>query len=79
MDTRILVTTYFCGHLNVGQESKTPATIWEGFKKQISTQVDDFKYENSYHSCTDCEEKKKRDSQFERDPSIFSFLLPEPR
>jgi hypothetical protein len=78
MDTRILVTTYFCGHLNVCQESTTPATIWEGFKKQTSTQVDDFKYENSYHSCTECEEKK-RDSQFARDPSNFLFLLPEQR
>jgi hypothetical protein len=79
MDTRMVVTTYSCGHALVGEEDMPPTLGWKGITRQVTTQaLHDFKYEDSYHGCPECVEKD-RVVQHEEDPSQFAWLLSEAR
>ena len=78
MDTRIVVTTFTCGHTLVYEEDMPPSSIWKGIKRNVTSQVmHDIKYENSYHDCSECEPKRMAALK-EQPRSPFLFLLPEP-
>jgi hypothetical protein len=78
MDTRFVVTTYSCGHATVSEEDMPPTSIWQGLKRNVTTQaLQEFRYEDSYHDCEAYATRKKSELA-EQEPSPFSFLMTQP-